>query len=210
MSMAAKDGNNLTPTSLAEVRFEKRDIEIFNIQDVKTQLETIQNYFFPRLEVVLRYALDLVREAYGVNPYDIMTFIYRPNHRKNAKVNKNYREAHVGISGRRDPKRQLVMRHKDGKPYSFHPTYLTFNVSPKDCSMYVMLQFFVSYIDADFTHYTAKLLEENAESLSSVLNALHISYSGEDGTVTQTLYGRCPCRCRHMLCVSELARMTRA
>jgi hypothetical protein len=41
--------------SIREVIFEERDTQIFNIPDTKTKLSTLQNYFFPRLETLLRW-----------------------------------------------------------------------------------------------------------------------------------------------------------
>ena len=75
-------------TNIASIVFEERDVQIFNIPDIKTKLSTLQNYFFPRLEILLRYTLDIVQDVYGVNPYEKMTFVYCPSHRKNAKENK--------------------------------------------------------------------------------------------------------------------------
>ena len=40
--------------------FELKDIEIFKIPDTKTRLATLQNYFFPRLEILLKFTLGLV------------------------------------------------------------------------------------------------------------------------------------------------------
>lgn len=47
-----------------DIIFESRDVEIFNIPDTKTKLNTLQNYFFPRLQRLLDMALLLVREIY--------------------------------------------------------------------------------------------------------------------------------------------------
>jgi hypothetical protein len=54
--------------SIHEIIFEDRDTQIFNIPEAKTKLSTLQNYFFPRLEILLRYALDIVAQVYNVNP----------------------------------------------------------------------------------------------------------------------------------------------
>ena len=76
--------------NISEVIFEERDTQIFKIPDTKTRLSTLQNYFFPRLETLLRYTLGVVAQVYEVNPYERMTFVYCPSHRTKAKENKDY------------------------------------------------------------------------------------------------------------------------
>jgi hypothetical protein len=66
---------------LSEIIFEPQDSEIFKIPDVKTRIATLQNYFFPRMEMLLRHTLKCVQEVYEVNPYERMTFAYRPSNR---------------------------------------------------------------------------------------------------------------------------------
>lgn len=53
--------------------FEDKDLAIFKIPDVKTRLNTIQNYFFPRLDKLLIQTVELIQEIYDVNPYDRLT-----------------------------------------------------------------------------------------------------------------------------------------
>ena len=69
-------------TTVSEIIFEQRDSEIFKIPDTRTRLDTLQNYFFPRLEVLLRHTLDVIQTVYDVNLYERMTFVYAPSHRK--------------------------------------------------------------------------------------------------------------------------------
>ena len=87
--------------SIDDVTFEERDTQIFNIPDTKTKLSTLQNYFFPRMEMLLRSTLDLVAEVYNVDPYERMTFVYCPNHRVKAKENVDHGFVHIGISAKR-------------------------------------------------------------------------------------------------------------
>jgi hypothetical protein len=85
----------IQPINVADIRFEAKDVEIFSIPDTKTRLDTLQNYFFPRLEILLRDTVDLIQEIYGVNPYERMTITDRPSHRANAR-----RNAEIGIMTR--------------------------------------------------------------------------------------------------------------
>ena len=167
----------LRPSNIDEVLFEPKDTEVFRIPDVKTRLATLQNYFFPRLEFLARFALERVERVYGVNPYDRMTFIYRPSHRKDAKVNVDFGEAHVGISGKRQSDRPLAVKHRNGKPYVFHSSYLTFNVFPEGY-MCVQLAPFTSYVDQDYLSSASMLFRKSADLLIPMFAIQHISYLG--------------------------------
>ena len=116
-------------TNIEEVIFEERDTQIFSIPDVKTKLSTLQNYFFPRLEILLRHTLDIVAEAYNVNPYEQMTFSYCPSHREKAKENTDYGMAHIGITGKKS-KQPLKIFRREGQAFVYHPTFLTYKVLP--------------------------------------------------------------------------------
>jgi hypothetical protein len=72
----------MRPIDITTIRFEAKDAEIFSIPDLKTRLDTLQNYFFPRMEVLLRDTVDLIQEVYDVNPYERMTVTARPRHRR--------------------------------------------------------------------------------------------------------------------------------
>jgi hypothetical protein len=67
---------------IRDIRFEAKDAEVFRIPDTKTRLDTLQNYFFPRLEGLLRDTVDLIQEVYGINPYEQMTITTRPRHHR--------------------------------------------------------------------------------------------------------------------------------
>jgi hypothetical protein len=45
---------------LHDIRFEVKDAEIFRIPDTKNRLDTLQHYFFPRLEALLCDTVDLI------------------------------------------------------------------------------------------------------------------------------------------------------
>jgi len=158
---------------IEDIVFEERDVQIFNIPDIKTRLSTLQNYFFPRLEVLLRYSLDLVQEIYNVNPYQRMTFVYCPSHRKNAKENMDWGMVHIGISGKRGNKCLKIIK-TNGKPFLNPPTYLTYKVLPEG-SIHVELFPFRHWDD----HYIAeisKAVEKHSHKLLPMLSFAHISY----------------------------------
>jgi len=102
----------LKPDSIKDIVFELRDIEIFRIPDTKTRIATVQNYFFPRLEILLRHTLALIQEIYEVNPYERMTFVYCPSNRKSARENADFDWVHIGLSGKRRTDRELTIKRR--------------------------------------------------------------------------------------------------
>ena len=175
----------IKPTASREVIFEGIDSEIFKIPDTRTRLDTLQNYFFPRLEILLRHSLDIVQEVYRVNPYESMTFSYRPNHRKDALINKDVvGDVHIGIHGKWRTAKDgyLTRRRKNGQPYILHNSNLNYTIDP-DGSMYVIL--FLSYedfvsVNSEFFATVHKLFKSNFELLSQVLILNKISYSSAE------------------------------
>lgn len=171
-----KTPKNLAPTSIDELRFEERDLEIFSIPDVRTKIDTVQNYFFPRLEFLVRYALDGVSDIYGINPYEDMTFVYRPNNRKKAKDSLDFDEAYLGISGKRRADRPLTVKHRNGESFKYHSAYLTFVIDPEGF-MCTRLRPFVYHVDRFYKETFAEILEQNQAMLELIWSAFNISHT---------------------------------
>ena len=160
---------------LSEIIFEPQDSEIFKIPDVKTRIATLQNYFFPRMEMLLRHTLKCVQEVYEVNPYERMTFAYRPSNRKDAKVTHFRPEVYVGICGKRIIDEVLITKHRDGTPYHYHATYLTYTVYPKGY-MGVELDPYRYHVDENLADIVTKMIREHRETLWPILSMNRIAY----------------------------------
>lgn len=172
------------PTTVSEIIFEQRDSEIFKIPDIKTRLDTLQKYFFPRLEVLLRHTLDVIQTVYDVNPYERMTFVYAPSHRKTARQNTarqnfDYDQVHIGLSGKRRTDRTLTIKRENGSPFFLHPTYLTYNVDLQG-GMFVKLLPFRQLVDSKFVSTVAHLIRHNLDTLSPIFTLTHISHSSAE------------------------------
>jgi len=161
--------------NINEVIFEERDTQIFNIPDTKTRLSTLQNYFFPRLETLLRYTLDVVALVYDVNPYERMTFAYSPSHRDKAKENKDYGFVHIGIIAKRGDKPLKILK-RNGQPFFLHPTYLTFKVFPSG-TIYAELMPFRQGVDDAYVARISQLVAKYSDVLMPLLSAVHISHT---------------------------------
>jgi HNH endonuclease len=166
----------MKPTALKDIIFEPKDIEIFKIPDTKTRIATVQNYFFPRLELLLRHTLDLVQEIYEVNPYERMTFVYCPSNRKSARLNADFDWVHIGLSGKRRTDRELTIKRKDGKAFFHHPTYLTFNIELSG-ALSVELMPFRQDVDSGFISAVARLYQQNIDALSPIFGMNFISHN---------------------------------
>jgi hypothetical protein len=166
----------------SKIVFETRDVEIFNIPDLKTRIATVQNYFFPRLEILLRRTCDLIQKIYGVNPYERMTFVYHPSNRKTARLNSEFNEVFIGLSGKRKTDRELTIKRRDGKAFFHHPTYLTYNIDMRG-ALRVELLPFRQYVDSNFIQSVRKLINENLEALMPILMLTHMSYSGAEAFI---------------------------
>lgn len=162
-------------TSIDDVIFELKDIEIFKIPDTKTRIATVQNYFFPRLEILLRFTLEIIREIYDVNPYEKMTFVYYPSNRPKARENRDFHWVHIGLSGKRIVNRELKFRRRDGKAFRLHPTYLTFNIDFEG-SIHVELLPFRQYVSSEFIAAVTDLYRANYDTLSPILSLHQISH----------------------------------
>lgn len=162
-----------------DLKFESKDQDIFNIPDVSTKLSTLQNYFFPRLEILLKESLREVREIYGVNPYEDMTFVYRPNHRKEAKKNIDFGNVFIGISGKRN-QQKLIFKRKNGQYSKIHVSYLTYEIYP-DGSLTVVFAPLAGYVHVDekydYIGLVAATLDKCIDKIQKIFYENGISYS---------------------------------
>ena len=111
------------------IAFEAIDAEIFGIPDPKTRLNTLQQYFFPRLERHVKRLVEKVQDVYKIDPLEDMTFSYRPANRKDASIVKDYGEVHIGLTPKRTSE-PLQVYHDDGSPFLFGPSLLAVVVNP--------------------------------------------------------------------------------
>jgi hypothetical protein len=114
----------MTPKRLGldDIRFDPQDAEIFRIPDANTRLDTLQHYFFPRLEALLQGTVGLIQQVYGITPFEQMTVTARPRHRRDGWRFLNSGLVYMGLMGRRHTDRPLVVRRRDGRPFASPPS----------------------------------------------------------------------------------------
>jgi len=163
--------------SIDELVFETRDTEIFKIPDTKTRLDTIQNYFFPRLDVLTKETFRLLQEVYGFDPIQKrLGFVYRPSHRKDAVKNKDYKEVYMGLSGTRAKATPLAVKSVQGKPYMFPPTYLLFTIGLEG-SMRVEFRPFHYDLDRNSKVLLARVLRAHTAKYAPFLAQCHVVHN---------------------------------
>lgn len=165
--------------SQEKLLFEREDLAIFKIPDVRTRLDTIQNYFFPRLDILLTQSLELVQEIYKINPYERMTILRTPNHRKNAKENEGCSYVSIGVGGKRRHDRILKVFRRDGKPYRLHNARLDYQINLKgeiSISLWI-LGYLDPSLNTEFLAVWKDVLAKNFNVLNSVFMLNHISHS---------------------------------
>jgi hypothetical protein len=163
--------HSITTTDL---RFEAKDAEIFRIPDIKTRLDTLQNYFFPRLEVLLRDTMDFIQEVYGVNPYEQMTVTARPRHRREARRYFDTGIVYMGLTGQRRADRPLIVQRRDARPFSYPPSRLIYLVYPEG-ELQVMFYPFTRDVDACFRASVAALLRDHWTILAPLLAVYYVA-----------------------------------
>jgi hypothetical protein len=105
-----------------------------------------------------------------------MTFVYCPSNRKSARVNVDFDRVHIGLSGKRRTDRELRIKRKDEKAFSFHPTYLTYTIELNG-ALSVELMPFRQNVNSEFIEAVARLYQQNFAALSPILGMNFISHN---------------------------------
>jgi hypothetical protein len=75
--------------------------------------------------------------------------------------------------------RTLTIKRRDGKPFFFHPTRLTYSVDSKG-GLFVKLIPFNQGVDSQFVSAVADLIRDNLDALYSIFALTHISHSSAE------------------------------
>lgn len=168
----------IKPSTLREIIFERRDSEIFKIPDTRTKLDTLQNYFFPRFEIILKSSLELVGQIYEINPYSRINYTYRPHHRKDANKNKDFEgRVYAGIRWKRSINQNLISKNLTGKPRSFFMTNLTFQVEPIGNLRVALHNYAALNVANNLIYFSRlrKILDDNLKPLTKIFSINSIS-----------------------------------
>ena len=169
----------IKPSNVSEIEFDEQDIDVFKIHDVNERIDTLQKHFFPRLELLIKDSLELVKEVYGIDPYAGMINVHRPNNRKKAAIKTQSGGVYVGRSGKRRNSRKdtpLAIKNAIGKSIYIHTVYLTFDVFPEGCIGVYFVPFSNS-IDTAFVEIVRQEMQSNFDLLSPIFSDLGIRYN---------------------------------
>jgi hypothetical protein len=173
---------------ITEVSFDQHDIEIFKIEDIKTRIATTQNYFFPRLEYLIRGSLLLAQEVYQTNPYEMMTIVSRPANRADAISNTEFEEVYMGISGKKPKGKQLVLKNYDGKTRALPVTgFLVYRIDLSGNIRVVLKNYGFGAINEHNAHYwqdVQAMFREYFQDITTIFSIAQISYWGAENLFT--------------------------
>ena len=156
------------------VKFEDRDLEIFRIPDLRTRLNTLKNYFSPRLERLLMVSVQSIREIYQIDPYRLMTHTYRPKHRTDSTTNIDTGSVHIGLCGKRTA--NAVFLNQGSAKHRFPPSMLRFQIFPEG-SIRVVLSVCIYRASLTYFDGVRKLFADNDDGLMCMMMQNHISYN---------------------------------
>jgi hypothetical protein len=156
-----------------EIAFEAIDAEIFRIPDEKTRLNTLQSYFFPRLERLVKRLVEKGRAVYDIDPLEDMTFAYRPAHRKDAANVKDYAEVYIGLTPGKSSD-ALQVFHEDGTPFLYSPSFLVVVVNPAGALRMSFRPYWYK-VDAQFRRHLHAAVTECWDLLGPVMEMARIA-----------------------------------
>ncbi len=169
------------PNHVNEIFFEEQELDVFEIQDIKERIATIQRHFFPRLELLMKDSLKYVEQIYGIDPSLGMGNLSSPNNRKDATKNTGANRVSVGISGKRRDKNQqpLAIKNAKGNDTYIHPAILSFDIYPEGCITVVFSPFSFS-VDSNFVAEVSQEIKSNFDLFNTIFTNIGIYYNLPD------------------------------
>jgi hypothetical protein len=171
---------NIRLSSIEELSFDKNDLSLFQLSDMKTKLTTVQNYFFPRFDYLVKRTANAIYNVYEINPYDMMSQVKHPQNRVNANKINNFHTVIGGFSGKRNRNRFLQVFREDGSPYKFHISRLVYILDSQTEEFYVKLYFYYWYgIGLEFKQNVYNFFSKYKNEISGLMNYFNLYYYDE-------------------------------
>lgn len=107
-----------------EISFDGEDQQLFGVDDIQIKAEALRHAIIPKLEAACNHFVDLVRDCYGIELLEDSSYTLSPQFRTHNRVidlKKNYTEAVIEISGRRQENYWPGLEKPDGTPVSIVP-----------------------------------------------------------------------------------------
>lgn len=102
--------------------FEQHEVEIFHTAVAPTRANTVQNYFFSRLAIMLREGVEQVKTAYCEDPCRVTNFVYpAPPRRTLKQTTAEQFFTYMRIASKERIGRQLTIPTRPGGPLSYPP-----------------------------------------------------------------------------------------
>lgn len=160
-----------------EISFDGEDQQLFLVDDIQLKAEALRHSIVPRLEVACNHLAGLIRDCYGVELLEDSSYTLSPQFRTNNRVvdlKKNYYEAAIEISGRRQENYWPGLQKPDGTPVSIVPfgMGLILDSSGISTSLYMSRP---TYTKETFSRYFDFALRYEAE-IMAILHRAEYAY----------------------------------
>ncbi len=116
--------------TLAEITFDEQDRNLFQVDDPRLRADAIRYSILPRMHVVLREAIALIRRVYGVDVFEDSIVSYFPHFRqkRDRELTLKYDHALVGLGGQRRKGKWPGLTRNDSKPIQIVPFRYAFTL----------------------------------------------------------------------------------
>lgn len=169
-----------TNNNISELVIERRDLDIFKIEDEKTRLETLQSYFFPKLSYLVNIIIEMAKEIYDIDFTDF-SIVKKPDNRKKAAKIYLSDAVHMGLSGKRCQEKDLIVYNRAGKLRKFPTFYLIIELSHTGEIQVVLLNQYGIFSEAKNKKLRERIhneLKKYSNRISCLLSTNHIAHSG--------------------------------
>ncbi len=107
-----------------EISFDEEDQNIFLVDDIQIKAEALRHAILPKLEAACNHLTELIRDCYGTEILEDSSYTLSPHFRTHNRVvdlKKNYVEAAIEISGRRQEGNWPGLQKPDGTVVTIVP-----------------------------------------------------------------------------------------
>jgi len=158
--------------------FTQEDAALFSIDDAQLKADALRYDVLPRLEILLRDAIQQINEVYSADPLEHSTLALLPGFRTNRRksgVTHHYTSCSAGITGKRSIEWSGAIR-KDGSAAKVFPYRLSFELGPEG-----LITAFYSWFDKPLTIPSKQrfigVIQDNWDTISQLLRIGDMSLS---------------------------------
>jgi 5-methylcytosine-specific restriction endonuclease McrA len=148
-----------------DISFDEEDQNIFLVDDIQLKAEALRHSILPKLEAACNHLVELIRDCYDTEVLEDSSFTLSPHFRTHNRVvdlKKNYTEAALEISGRRQEGKWPGLAKPDGTEVTIVPFGMSLVLDQSGIStiMYLSRPTYTKETFKKFFDFTVKYNEE--------------------------------------------------